>query len=91
MKRLQKRIIYTATRSLVKARNEGIDYVNQTFLCQIILEDLTKLHLVCAAFKLRGEGDAAFDFLLGMDAIRQFDLSVVRSEEKVTLRYLGKP
>jgi hypothetical protein len=47
--------------------------------------------LVCAAFKLRGEGDAAFDFLLGMGAIRQFDLSVVRSEEKVTLRYLGKP
>jgi predicted aspartyl protease len=79
------------TRSLVKARNEGRDYTNETFLCQIIFDDFTKLHLICAAFKLRGEGGAAFDFLLGMDAIRHFDLSVVRSEEKVTLRYLGQP
>jgi predicted aspartyl protease len=78
------------TRNLIRARNDGKEYLNQTFLCQVILQDLTKLHLICAAFKLRGDGGAAFDFLLGMDAIRQFDLSVIRSEERVTLRYLGK-
>ena len=78
------------TRSLVKSKNEGHDYINRSFACQVILEDSTKLHLICAAFNLRGEGGAAFDFLFGMDAIRHFDLSVVRSEEKVTLRYLGE-
>jgi hypothetical protein len=78
------------TRSIIKSRNEGRDYTNSSFACQIILEDSTKLHLICAAFNLRGDGGAAFDFLFGMDAIRHFDLSVVRSEEKVTLRYLGE-
>jgi hypothetical protein len=77
--------------AIIKARNEGKDYVSQSFVCQVILEDSTKLHLICAALNLRGDGGAAFDFLFGMDAIRRFDLSVVRSEERVTLRYLGEP
>jgi hypothetical protein len=61
--------------------------VEKIYNLQIIIENLS-FQMLCFEAPLRSGGNS-FDLLFGMDAIRFFDLSVVRSRQMVTLTWTG--
>ncbi len=61
--------------------------VFKVYLVQIIL-DGRRLIMYCPAVPLRRHEGAIYDLLLGMDAIRHFDLSVCRARVSVTLSWI---
>ena len=70
-----------------RSKSVGQETIVKTYNCQIILGEDIKLQLMCGSTVLRESG-AAFDLILGMDAIRFFELTVNRSAPLVTLRRL---
>jgi hypothetical protein len=59
----------------------------KVYLVQMIL-DRHRLMLYCPAVPLRRYEGAIYDILLGMDAIRYFDLTVSRVQSLVTLSWI---
>lgn len=70
-----------------RSKSVGQETIVKTYNCQVILSDDIKLQLMCGSTVLRASG-ASFDLILGMDAIRFFELTVNRSVPLVTLRRL---
>jgi hypothetical protein len=75
----------------MSAVSGGLSSTVNLYSLQITLSDLPRSHLLqlqCPSVQLRSSG-APYDFLLGMDAVRFFELLVVRSRQIVNLRWAG--
>jgi len=69
------------------SKHENVTFTRKTYIVQIIIDGHC-LPLICSAFPIHSSG-SVFDVLLGMDAIRLFDLSLNRSQHRVTLTWTG--
>jgi hypothetical protein len=71
----------------ITSKHENVTFTRKTYIVQIIIDGHC-LPLICAGFPIHSSG-SVFDVLLGMDAIRLFDLSVNRSQHRVSLTWTG--
>jgi len=84
---LAKRTRLTAHNKLPSISAGGTNIVD-VFRGQIILGDGTILDVDLCEAPLRSAG-CQYDFLLGMEALRFFDLTISRKENRITLQFVG--